>query len=316
MKPKLEIVIVNWNSGSQLADSISSIAKYHHNLVLSVIVVDNASYDDSLIKVKSLKNLPFRLQLICNSTNKGFGVACNQGAALASSEYLLFLNPDTRLFQNSLPAPHEFMQNIVNVKVGIVGIQLLDTYEVVTKSCSRFPNAGMFIVHALGINRLLGLTKLTQQMVDWDHSLTRQVDQVMGAFFFIRHSLFKSLGGFDERFYVYFEEVDLSFRAKQNGWNSVYIANAQAYHSGGGVSNQVKAHRLFYSLRSRILYSFKHFNRPNAVFVLFVTLLVEPISRSVHALVRCSINLLAETWRGYYMLYLWLIQWAITRKVS
>lgn len=81
----ITIVIVNWNAGSQLAEAVSSIAYYSHDgLVSSVIIVDNASSDDSLTQVDALKDLPFQLQIIRNADNRGFGAACNQGAALAA----------------------------------------------------------------------------------------------------------------------------------------------------------------------------------------------------------------------------------------
>lgn len=140
-------------------------------------------------------------------------------------------------------------------------------------------------------------------MTEWEHTCTRQVDQVMGAFFLIRHSVFVLLDRFDERFFVYFEEVDLSLRAKQQGWRSVYLAEAQAYHKGGGVSEQVKAHRLFYSLRSRILYAFKHFNRIAAWTVSFITLVIEPMTRLIRGLVRRSPGEVSDTARGFAMLW-------------
>ena len=133
-------------------------------------------------------------------------------------------------------------------------------------------------------------------MAEWAHDQTQDVDQVMGAFFMIRRPIFKSLSGFDERFFVYFEEVDLSLRAHQAGWRSVYLAEAQAFHAGGGVSRHVKAKRLYYSLRSRILYVFKHFNPFTAMLVLLTTLLIEPLSRSLLAICRLSWVSLKETW--------------------
>jgi GT2 family glycosyltransferase len=146
-------------------------------------------------------------------------------------------------------------------------------------------------------------------MNEWDHAITRQVDQVIGAFFVVRHCLFKALHGFDERFFVYFEEVDFSYRAKQLGWASVYLADIQAFHAGGGTSRQVKAKRLFYSLRSRILYAFKHFNLFAALMTLLATLLIEPVSRSVLAISRRSWVSLKETWTAYGMLFRWLPAW-------
>ena len=305
MKPQMQlsIIIVNWNAGSQLVKAVASIAQYHDDLVSSVIIVDNASTDDSLAQVEALQNLPFHLQIVRSTNNRGFGTACNQGAALANGEYLLFLNPDACLFENSLTVPLAFMQQPENADVGIVGIQLVDENSHLARSCARFPSLGIFLAQALGLNRLPGLPHLTQAMTEWSHDTTQYVDQVMGAFFLMRRSLFESLCGFDERFFVYFEEVDLSFRARQAGWRSVYLADVQAFHAGGGTSRQVKAHRLFYSLRSRLLYGFKHFTPWRAWALLGVTLLLEPISRSVFSLLRGGMQDVRNTLKAYGMLY-------------
>ena len=299
----LDIIIVNWNSGSRLAEATTSIAQHHNSLVSSVIVVDNASTDDSLARLESLTDLPFPLHIVRNRANRGFGAACNQGAALTGSEYLLFLNPDTRLFQQSLSVPLAFMRRLENEDVGIVGIQLVDEQNHIARSCARFPSAGIFLSQALGLNRLPGLQHLSQAMVEWKHNNTCKVDQVMGSFFLMRRSLFESLGGFDERFFVYFEEVDFSLRARQAGWRTVYLADAQAFHAGGGTSHQVKAHRLFYSLRSRLLYGFKNFTLLEAWTLLGVTLLLEPVSRSVISLMHGGMEDVSNTWKAYAMLY-------------
>src|SRR5450830_419774 len=306
---QLSIIIVNWNAGSQLAEVVSSIEKYHHGLVSSVVIVDNASTDDSLGRVETLQDLPFKLLVIRNSENYGFGKACNLGAQQAKSEYLLFLNPDAALYADTLPKALAFMQDPANSKVGICGVQLLDEAGHVSRSCARFPSAVGFVAHAVGLNRFF--PSLGHFMAEWDHAQTRQVDQVIGAFFLVRRNLFEALHGFDERFFVYFEEVDFSYRARQAGWRSVYLAEAQAFHAGGGTSNQVKARRLFYSLRSRLLYAFKHFSWIGAAGVLLTTLLVDPVSRSVLAIFRRSWSALMETWAAYGMLWRWLPQWIL-----
>lgn len=300
------IIIVNWNAGKQLVDVVSSISHHHHGLVLSVIIVDNASSDDSLDQVEALKNLPFQLQIFRNADNRGFGSACNQGAALATAEYLLFLNPDTKLFKNSLSVSLAFMQNNLNQNVGIVGIQLVDEYNNISRSCARFPSAAGFTAHAIGLDRLL--PELGHFMAEWDHSTMRYVDHVIGAFFLVRHELFEVLNGFDEQFFVYLEDLDFSYRAHQAGWKSIYLTEAQAFHAGGGTSNQVKARRLFYSLRSRLLYARKHFSLAGLFFVLLATLLIEPLSRLLLALARRSWSGFKETCSAYVMLWRWLPQ--------
>lgn len=306
----VDIVVVNWNSGRQLTDVISSVELCHANLVNSVIIVDNASTDDSINLVEmQASGLPFMLRVIRNSDNLGFGAACNQGAAHATAEFLLFLNPDTRLFNASLSTPVEFMQRIENAKVGVAGIQLEDNSGHISRSCSRFPGAMVLIAHATGLSRFPGFSKMALHMSDWAHDKTQTVDHVIGAFYLIRRALFESLQGFDENFFVYLEDLDLSLRVKQAGYRSVFLAEAQAFHAGGGTSQQVKAHRLFYFLRSRLLYAFKHFSWMAAVGVLTVTLLVEPFSRSALALLRRSWPNFKETWAAYGMLWRWLPQW-------
>lgn len=304
----LSIIIVNWNSRSQLAEVVTSIRQYHHDLVSSVIIIDNASTDDSLDRVEALTSLPLNLRIIRSSRNLGFGCACNIGARESDSEYMLFLNPDAALHADTLPKALAYMQDTANAKVGICGVQLLDEAGCVSRSCARFPSATGFAVHAVGLDRFL--PRLGHAMAEWDHSQTREVDHVIGAFFLVRRSVFDSLKGFDERFFVYLEDLDFSYRARKAGWHSVYLANIQAFHAGGGTSNQVKARRLFYSLRSRLLYAFKHFACSGAVVVLLVTLLIEPLPRSAQALLRRSWSGFKETWAAYGMLWRWLPQWA------
>lgn len=303
MMPKVSIVVVNWNAGDQLVAMADSIALHHSGLVDSLIIVDNASSDNSTALVEArAATLPFPLHVIRNDVNRGFGAACNQGGSIATGDYVLFLNPDTALFENSLSTPISYMSRTEAADIGIVGIQLLDENGEVARSCSRFPSLRQFFAQALGINRLRPFRLWTQPMIEWAHDADREVDQVIGAFFLMRRSLFDRLHGFDERFFVYFEEVDFSFRAKQAGFRSVYLAGAQAFHAGGGTSRQVKAHRLFYALRSRMLYGFKHFSTVRAWALVFVTLCIEPVSRSVFSL-REGWSGVRNTLAAYGMLY-------------
>lgn len=299
----IDIITVNWNAGSQLCACIDSITRYGNGLVEHTVVVDNGSADGSDTSIAGLPNVT----LIRTGANLGFGKACNLGAQNADSEYLLFLNPDAALHADTLPKALSYMQDPVNAKVGICGVQLLDEAGHISRSCTRFPSALGFVTHAVGLDRIF--PRLGHFMAEWDHAQTREVDHVIGAFFMVRRALFDSLGGFDERFFVYLEDLDFSCRARQAGWRSVYLADAQAFHAGGGTSNQVKARRLFYSLRSRLLYAFKHFSWLGAVGVLLATLLVEPWSRSALALLRLSWSGLKETWAAYGLLWRWLPQW-------
>lgn len=299
----VDVIVVNWNAGDQLMRCIDSVARYGSGLVSQTTVVDNGSVDGSDASIENLPNVT----LIHTGNNLGFGKACNLGAQHAKSAYLLFLNPDAALYPDTLSKAVTFMQDSVNANVGICGVQLLDEVGHVSRSCARFPSAVGFVFHAVGLDRFF--PRLGHAMAEWDHAVTRQVDHVIGAFYLVRRDLFTVLDGFDERFFVYLEDLDFSYRARQAGWSSVYFADVQAFHAGGGTSIQVKARRLFYSLRSRLLYAFKHFTWLGAFAVLLATLLVEPLSRSALALLRRSWAGLKETWAAYCMLWRWLPQW-------
>jgi hypothetical protein len=296
----IDIVIVNWNAGKLLKECVDSVIKYRDSSVCNILVIDNDSSDGSEMFLDD----QLLVKLIRARKNLGFGKACNLGASHCNSEFILFLNPDARIFGDTLSKAQSFMVDNENTKIGICGVKLLDENGHIARSCSRAPSAKAYFSKAIGLTKIF--PSLGNAMSEWNHLDTRIVDQVIGAFFFVRRTLFLSLQGFDERFFVYFEEVDFSYRARKEGWCSAYFCGAEAFHKGGGSSDQVKATRLFYSMRSRIQYVFKHFNVPSVVLVLCITLLVEPVSRSVFALLKGSIVSFKENLLAYRMLYGWL----------
>jgi GT2 family glycosyltransferase len=302
MKPSLDIVIVNWNAGAQLRECLESIAASELAAIdlRRVVVVDNASTDGS---ARGLPDVGGALAVVRNPENRGFGAACNQGAAGSRADYLLFLNPDTALRRDSLAVPLSFMESPANAGVGICGISLTDRSGRVARSCSRFPTTLMFLSKMVGAHRLLPAALARQPMTEWDHATSRDVDQVIGAYFLVRRALFEELHGFDERFFVYFEEVDFSLRASARGMRSHFLATASALHVGGGCSNQVRARRLTYNLRSRIEYALKHFPGASAAALVLGTLLVEPFTRMVAALLRRSSADFGETFLAYRELW-------------
>ena len=298
----VDIVIVNWNSGNQLRECLNSIASADCTgfRLGRVVVVDNDSLDGS---AEGLENIGLPLVLSRNKENRGFAAACNEGAKGTQADYLLFLNPDTRLFEYSLSVPIRFMESPHAADIGICGIQLLNEEGNVATSCARFPTLSAFICRALGVDKLFPKWFRGRLMFEWDHRESKVVDQVMGAFFLVRCRLFENLRRFDERFFVYFEEVDFSYRAAQIGCKSYFLASARAYHKGGGSSDQVKAKRLFYSLTSRILYGYKHFSRLEALLLLLSTLFIEPISYMFWFCLKFSAKDVKEAVAGYFMLY-------------
>lgn len=296
---KIDIVIVNWNSGTQLQECINSVRAHHTGLVGKCIVVDNGSSDGSMDFLHDASDV----ELLLTGQNLGFAKACNLGAALGSEDSVLFLNPDAKLLPDSLTGALAALLATENSSVGIVGVQLIGDNGAVQRTCARFPTPTLMMAKSTGLASLIG--NFNFHMHNWAHNETKPVDHVIGAFYLIRRSLFEVMNGFDESFFVYLEDLDLSYRASQLGYHSLYVANVQAFHKGGGVSEQVKAHRLFYSLRSRIIYAFKHFNMPSAVLVTFATLIIEPISRLMFLFLRGRASEIRDLGHGYQMLWSW-----------
>jgi N-acetylglucosaminyl-diphospho-decaprenol L-rhamnosyltransferase len=301
---RAHVVIVNWNAGTQLAECLDSLATDEENAatLFAVTIVDNASSDGSLETLTRFdSHLP--LTIIRNSQNRGFAAACNQGAAQSKADNLLFLNPDTRVAPGAIAKAVEFLAQPANKNVGILGVQLLDDDGRVTRSSARRPTALAMVGQCAGLDRLAPTVFRTHFMTEWPHDTTREVDQVMGAFFLIRRPLFETLGGFDERFFVYFEDLDLSARARDAGWNTVYFSGAQVFHRGQGTTTGIKDRRLFYFMRSRILYALKHFGRLRATAVIATTLLIEPFVRIAASLFAGRGSTVMDTMRGYALLW-------------
>ena len=295
-RASVHVVIVNWNSGTQLRECLASFAAAADDAVTlaHVTVVDNASVDGSAEGLETA--LP--LTVIRNADNRGFAAACNQGSAGSPAEYLLFLNPDTRLMPGSLELPARYLQSEHHQAVGIVSIQLIDSNGHVARNTARAPSARSMIGHSLGLDRLMPSVFPPHFVNEWAHDETRTVDQVMGAFFFVRRAVFEALGGFDERFFVYYEDLDFSMRARTQGWSSVFLATARAYHRGQGTTEGATARRTFYFCRSRILYARKYSGALGAFSVMFTTLFLEPIARAV-----ASPRSAPETLRAFGMLW-------------
>lgn len=299
MQAKVHIAIVNWNSGEWLRRCVASIADHGSGLVDRVVVVDNGSSDGST----ELGQYPGPLDVVAAGANLGFARASNLGTRGATAPYLLFLNPDAALSENSLGRALAFMESAEAARVAVCGIRLVEEDGGTQRHCARFPSMRTFLGSATGLGGLFPRLFPPLLMEDFDHLESRRVDHVIGAFYLVRRELFESLGGFDERFFVYLEDLDLSLRVREAGWQVHYLAEAIAFHKGGGTSEQIKARRLFYSLRSRILYAFKHFRRRQAWTVALATLLVEPLPRLIRALARLSPRELADTVRAFFWLW-------------
>jgi N-acetylglucosaminyl-diphospho-decaprenol L-rhamnosyltransferase len=301
MHPAIDIIIVNWNSSASLQSCLASLfasARCQYDLT-RIVVVDNGSEDDCADVVSQFGGVELRQ----NSSNHGFAAACNNGAKGSRADYLLFLNPDTEVETDAMDKVVSVISRPENAGVGICGIRLQDQAGRPSLSCSRFPTTWSLVLEMSGLDRLgRGIFKMRHFMPD-DLTEDRNVDQIIGAFFLIRRALFEALGGFDERFFVYFEEVDLSLRARQRGYTARFVSGAAATHIGRVSSNQSKALRLFYFVRSRLLYAEKHLGTSSFVLILLFSVLIEPVARMCSAAAGSSESSLRQVVRGYRELY-------------
>ena len=294
----IDVVIVNWNSGNYLQKCIQSVfSSGNKDLVEKLFIIDNNSEDLSLQQIK----LNDKIVIIRNEENRGFAKACNQGFKLCTTNYVLLLNPDTQLLKNTLQDCIAFMDK--KNDVDILGCQLLNDNGEIAPSCSRFPTASGIFRDATGLSKLVpSIFKPGIIMTDWDHKESKFVDQVMGAFMFIRKSIFEKIGYFDEQFFVYYEEVDFSKRLSEIGGKSFFAAEIKAIHSGEGTTSPVKAFRSFLNLRSRLQYAKKHFNSLGYYSVWSCTFLIEPLTKSIFLLLSGKKNEITDLLKGYKML--------------
>lgn len=283
--PKLDILIVNWNTGPYLRECLRSVSETTCTQfeLAQVVVVDNASSDDSLHGIDDF-GLPLRV--LRNSSNRGFGAACNQGAAVGRAELLLLLNPDTHVFPDTLDRTVAFMIDPKNAAIGICGARMVSNDESEDLSCWRFPTFWIWVGKLTGLSyafpRLIPMQRMTLDELGGSGI----VDQVIGAYNLIRRPLFEALNGFDERFFVYLEDVDLAYRAHQLGYSSYFLGDVPVHHVGRVSSAQVPGRRLFYLIRSRTEYARKHWPRWQAAVLACLMLVVEFPVRAVAALAR------------------------------
>ncbi|PKU25395.1 glycosyltransferase [Telmatospirillum siberiense] len=300
--PSLDIVIVNWNAGSLLRQCLESVFTSDlGNVELQrMVVVDNASTDGSMddLPFASPPFIPIRLP-----ENLGFGSACNIGAAESTADYILFLNPDTVLGRDSLRGALMFMEAADNRKIAASSIRLNDTAGVTQRCCARFPTVGRMLAQSVGLDRLVPRLFPPHFMTEWDHQDTRPVPQIMGAFLLIRRSIFTRLGGFDEQFFVYYEDVDLCRRIALDGGICVHNAAVSATHVGCGSTDRIKARRQFYNARGRIQYAWKYFGWPGSLALALDGLLIAPLARSLKGVLNASLTAITDAVQGSLMLW-------------
>lgn len=283
--PSLDIIIVNWNAGRWLTDCLRAVASAAPTActLQRVIVIDNASTDDSCDALPA-PDARLPLTLVRNASNRGFAAACNQGAAGSRADYLLFLNPDTVATTAALDGVIQLLEQQASAGVDIGGVWMEGHAGAQTLWLRAFPTARTFMLQALGLRQQwtrdvdLGVPPRTADPLG-----PLEVSIVGGAFFAIRRPLFEALHGFDERFFMYFDEVDLCRRARERGARAMLARNVTIYHHNGACSDRVPAMRLFYLLRSRLRYARRHFSVPQTILLAGLMCTYEPALRLARA---------------------------------
>ncbi len=254
----LTVVIVNWNVRELLRRCLRSVlasaAASVPPLGLQIIVVDNGSSDGSADMVRA--EFP-DVRLIANADNPGFAAANNQGLALARGRYVLLLNPDTECLGDSLPALVRYAD--AHPDVGLVGPQLLNSDGSVQSSRRRFPTLATALFESTWLEPWAPQRVLERyRLLDQPDDAILDVDWVTGAAMLARREAVETVGGLDEGYFMYSEEMDWCRQIKVAGWRVVYFPAVQIVHHVGKSSEQAVPARHIHFQRSKIRYFHKY----------------------------------------------------------
>lgn len=257
-KLDLSVVIVSYNVRELLQDCLESVFANMGELSVEILIVDNASSDDSVGLV--VNHFP-RVKLIQNPVNLGFAAACNQALERARGQYLLLLNPDTRVLGNAFDRMIQFMDN--HPEAAGVGCKLLNGDGSLQPSCRSFPNLVQALVFAFGLYKILPRMGVSSNRVleCWDHTFTREVDYVIGAAFMVRRAAVEQVGLLDPNFFLYAEEKDWCYRVRQAGYKIYFLPDAEIIHYGGRSSEHAPIQSLNRQYESQAKFVQKHYSR-------------------------------------------------------
>jgi GT2 family glycosyltransferase len=221
------IIIVSFNCRDELRQCRASLPSAH------VVVIDNDSTDGSAA-----------LAHITNATNRGFAAACNQGIAATTEPFILLLNPDT--VNPPVQQLLDFME--ANPNAGACGPRILNPDGTTQVSCRRYPTWWRMALAEVGLRAFYYVAKPR-----------REVEQLMGSCLLVRRAALNEVGLLDERFFLYFEEVDLCLRLHQAGWRVCFVPEAAVIHTGGVSSRPVHKAALRYRYHSLFEFYRKHY---------------------------------------------------------
>lgn len=263
--PDCSVVIVNYYSEALLRRCLESLPAAADPLSLEVIVVDNSG---TARHSGALDAFP-ETRLIEAGGNVGFARACNLGMAAARGRHLLLLNPDTVAQPEAVATLSRYLDD--SPEAGAVAARLLNPDGTLQYSCRRFPRSIsiLFGRYAL-LTRLFPGNPVSSDYLylDWDHAQARPVDWVSGACLMVRREVFESVGGLDEGYFLFVEDMDWCRRIRDAGHEVVYVPQAEVTHHIGASRGPVPAWVTWERHRSMLRYVRKHFSWPRALVML------------------------------------------------
>jgi len=223
----LTTLIINYNTAGLLSECIGALRVSAKNISHEIVLVDNASADDSVALLKSEYS---DCKLIFNDKNVGFGRANNQCVPFIHGRYVLLLNTDAFVSEDTIDKTIAYMD--AHAECGILGVKLLGREGELQPSCRYFPKPWSLFLRSSGLQRFFSWVQDVDDM-EWEHDNPRQCDWVPGCYYLIRREVMDEVGLFDPRYFLYYEEVDHCFATKKAGWQVHFYADTTVVHIGG-----------------------------------------------------------------------------------
>ena len=261
-KYKISVIVVNYNVEFFLEQCLNSVKKALENVSGEVFVVDNNSIDGSVEMVR----LKFpEINLIANKDNRGFSKANNQAIEISQGEYILLLNPDTVVEEDTFLKVISFMDN--HPDAGGLGVRMLDGKGVFLPESKRgLPTPTVAFYKIFGLSKLFPKSKKFGQyhLGHLNELETNEVDILSGAFMLMRKEALNKVGLLDETFFMYGEDVDLSYRIQKGGYKNYYFPETRIIHYKGESTKKSSVNYVFVFYRAMVIFAEKHFSQKNA----------------------------------------------------